>query len=53
MNKTIKEATVKKYLYLTHEQIKKHFRLFLETYSFAKKLKALKGKTTYEEIVRF
>jgi beta-phosphoglucomutase-like phosphatase (HAD superfamily) len=52
MNRTIKEATVKRYYYETHEQFKEHLKLFLAAYNFARRLKTLKGLTAYEYIVR-
>jgi hypothetical protein len=51
MNRTIKEATVKRY-YETQEQLKEHLQLFLAAYNLARRLKALKGLTAYEFIVR-
>ena len=48
MNRTIKDATVKRYVYDTHEQLKAHLTDFLEAYSFARRLKTLKGITPYE-----
>lgn len=53
MNKTIKEATVKKYHYQTHAQLQEHLATFVTAYNFAKRLKTLKGNTPYEEIVRY
>ncbi len=50
MNRTIKEATVKRYYYETHQQLKDHLQLFLTAYNFAKRLKTLKGLTAYEYI---
>ena len=52
MNKTLKEATVKKYYYETSQQLKEHLEKFVNAYNFAKKLKALKGLTPYEFIVK-
>lgn len=52
MNRTLKEATVKKYHYKNHEELKKHLAHFLNAYNFAKKLKTLKGLTPYEKILR-
>jgi transposase-like protein len=51
MNRTIKEATVKRYHYQTHDSLRRHIYHFLNAYNFAKRLKALKGKTPYEFIV--
>lgn len=50
MNRTIKEATVKKYDYQTHDQLKSHLHSFLMAYNFARRLKTLKGLTPYEYI---
>ena len=52
MNRTIKEATVKRYYYETHQQLKDHLQLFMTAYNFAKRLKTLKGLTTYEFIIK-
>jgi transposase InsO family protein len=50
MNRTIKEATVKRYHYETHDQLKEHLAQFLAAYNFAKRLKMLRGLTPYEYI---
>ena len=50
MNRTLKDATVKRYQYETHEQLKAHLQLFLDAYNHAKRLKTLKGLTPYEFI---
>ena len=50
MNRTLKEATVKRYHYETHQQLEKHLHTFLMAYNFAKRLKTLKGFTPYEFI---
>jgi transposase InsO family protein len=52
MNRTIKEATVKRYYYQTHQQLKDHLQLFMTAYNFAKRLKTLKGLTAYEFILK-
>lgn len=52
MNRTIKEATVKRYYYETHQELKAHLKLFLTAYNFAKRLKTLNGLTVYEYIVK-
>ena len=46
MNRTIKEATVKRYHYDQHAQLKTH----INAYNYARRLKALKGLTPYEFI---
>jgi transposase InsO family protein len=53
MNCTIKEATVKRYHYTSHEQLKEQLYNFLNTYNFAKRLKTLKGLTPYEKIIKW
>lgn len=51
MNRTLKEATVKRYHYENHQQLKKHLGAFLNAYNFAKRLKTLKGLAPYEFIL--
>jgi transposase InsO family protein len=50
MNRTLKEATVKRYHYHSHDQLRAHLQMFIDAYNFAKRLKALKGLTPYEFI---
>src|SRR3974390_839481 len=50
MNRTIKDATVKRYFYDTHEQLRTHLRDFVDAYNFARRLKTLRGLTPYEFI---
>jgi transposase InsO family protein len=50
MNRTLKEATVKKYYYQAHQHLKEHLYAFLMAYNFAKRLKTLRGLTPYEYI---
>ena len=50
MNRTLKDVTVKKYYYQTHQHLKEHLQAFLMAYNFAKRLKTLKGLTPYEYI---
>ncbi len=52
MNRTIKEATVKRFYYETHEQLRRHLADFVSAYNFAKRLKTLKGLTPYEFICK-
>jgi transposase InsO family protein len=51
MNKTIKEATVHRYHYSSHDQLREHLQTFIDAYNFAKRLKTLKGLTPYEFII--
>lgn len=50
MNRTLKEATVKRYHYSSHDQLKQHLYAFVMAYNFAKRLKTLRGLTPYEYI---
>jgi hypothetical protein len=52
MNRTLKEATVRRYYYDTHRQLEHHLAVFLEAYNFAKRLKTLRGLTPYEAICK-
>jgi transposase InsO family protein len=52
MNRTLKEATVRRYHYETHDQLREHLGAFLAAYNFAKRLKTLKGLTPYEFICK-
>jgi transposase InsO family protein len=52
MNRTLKDATVKRYHYETHHQLKEHLYNFLNAYNFAKRLKRLQGLTSYEYIMK-
>ena len=50
MNRTIKDATVKRYHYDSHDQLRQHLGDFVAAYNFARRLKTLKGLTPYEAI---
>ncbi len=50
MNRTLKEATVRRYHYETHDKLRAHLKTFLDAYNFAKRLKTLKGRTVFEFI---
>jgi len=52
MNRTLKEATVRRYHYETHDQLREHLDTFLAAYNFAKRLKTLRGLTPYEFICK-
>ncbi len=52
MNRTIKDATVKRYHYDSHRQLKAHLTDFIDAYNFGKRLKTLKGLTPYEYICK-
>ena len=50
MNRTLKEATVRRYHYDSHDQLREHLAAFLAAYNFAKRLKTLRGLTPHEYI---
>ena len=52
MNRTIKDATVKRFYYETHEQLQRHLADFVDAYNFARRLKTLRGLTPYEFICK-
>lgn len=52
MNRTIKDATIKRYHYDAHEQLRSHLGDFLDAYNFARRLKTLAGLTPYEYICK-
>ena len=52
MNRTIKEATVKRFHYDDHNQLRRHLADFVSAYNFARRLKTLKGLTPYEFICK-
>jgi hypothetical protein len=43
MNRTIKEATVKRYHYDRHDQLEGHLTDFINAYNYGRRLKTLKG----------
>ena len=52
MNRTIKEATVKRFHYESHDQLRVYLADFLAAYNFARRLKTLSGLTPYEYIAK-
>lgn len=52
MNRTIKEATVKRFHYDDHDQLELHLANFISAYNFGRRLKTLKGLTPYEFICK-
>ena len=52
MNRTIKDATVRRYHYTDHRQLTAHLELFLAAYNYAGRLKTLKGLTPHEYVCR-
>lgn len=52
MNRTIKEATVRRFYYESHDQLRKHLASFVAAYNFARRIKTLNGLTPYEAICK-
>jgi hypothetical protein len=52
MNRTIKDATVKRYHYDSHNQLRQHLQLFIDAYNHGRRLKTLRGLTPYEYVAR-
>lgn len=52
MNRTIKDATIKRYHYNNHDQLRRHLTDFLDAYNFARRLKTLSGLTPYKYICK-
>ena len=52
MNRTIKEATVKRFHYESHDQFRTHLADFTEACNFARRLKTLSVLTPYEYIAK-
>lgn len=53
MNQTLKEAAVKRYHYTSHDQLREHFKTFVDTYNFAKSLKTLRALTPFEFVNKY
>jgi transposase InsO family protein len=52
MNRTIKDATVKRFHYDDHDQLRRHLSDFVDAYNFGRRLKTLRGLTPYEYICK-
>ncbi len=52
MNRTIKDATVKRFHHDDHDELARHLTDFVDACNFARRLKTLKGLTPYEFIVK-
>jgi transposase len=52
MNRTIKDATVKRYHYDSRDQLQQHLQLFIDAYNHGRRLKTLPGLTPFEDIAR-
>ncbi len=52
MNRTLKDATVRRFHYDSHGQLREHSATFLDAYNFARRLKTLRGLTPYERVCK-
>ncbi len=52
MNRTIKDATLRRFHYDSHNQLRTHLADFMAACTFARRLKTLGGLTTYEYICK-
>ena len=52
MNRTIKDAAVKRSHDETHDQPRAHLQAFVDAYNVARRLKTLRGLTLYEHICK-
>ncbi|MFN8874268.1 MAG: IS481 family transposase [Brevundimonas sp.] len=52
MKRTIKDATVKRFNYDSHDELRQHLADFIDAYNFARRLKTLNGLTPYEYIAK-
>ena len=52
MNRTIKDATARRFYYESHGQLRRHLADFISAYNFGRRLKTLKGLTPYEFICK-
>jgi transposase InsO family protein len=52
MNRTIKDATVKRFHYHSHDHLRQHLQDFVAAYNFGRRLKRLRGLTPYEFICK-
>jgi transposase InsO family protein len=52
MNRTIKDATVKRFHYDDHNQLRTHLADFMAAYNFTRRIKTLSGLTPYEYICK-
>jgi transposase InsO family protein len=50
MNRTLKEATVRRHRYGSHDQLRAHLQLFADAYNHARRLKTSRGLTPHEAV---
>ncbi|GAB5520983.1 MAG: hypothetical protein RhofKO_43240 [Rhodothermales bacterium] len=46
------DATVKRYHYASHDELREQLSLFVQAYNYGRRLKTLRGLTPYEYICR-
>ena len=49
-NNRVKEATVHRYHYGTHDELRAYLKLFLDAYNYGRRLKAIRSLTPYEAV---
>ena len=47
MNRTVKDATAKRYHHGSHDELRSHLQLFPDAYNHARRLKTLRRMTPY------
>ena len=52
MNRTIREAAVKRFHYDSYEQLRTRLNDFMTAYNFGRRLKTLNGLTPYEYVCK-
>jgi transposase InsO family protein len=52
MNRTIKDATVQRFHYETHDELRSRLADFVSAYNFARRLRPRRGLTPYEFICK-
>jgi hypothetical protein len=52
MHRTLKDATVRRYCYDTHDQLRARVQLFLDAYNHARRLETFRGLMPYEFICK-
>lgn len=50
INRTIKDATVERYHYACHDELRQHLQMLVDAYNYGRRLKTLRGLTPYEFI---
>ena len=48
MNRIIKEATVERNHYASHDELRQHLQIFVDAYNYRRRLETLRGLTPYE-----